>query len=76
MVEADSERGAAHFVEHMAFRATRRFREGELEPSLRPDRRRLRPRSERLHLDRLDPVPGRPASRRRQGTGAGHSLAS
>ena len=29
--ETDAERGAAHFVEHMAFRATRRFPEGQLE---------------------------------------------
>lgn len=29
--EAEAERGAAHFIEHMAFRATRHFPEGELE---------------------------------------------
>lgn len=29
--ETEAERGAAHFVEHMAFRATRNFAEGELE---------------------------------------------
>lgn len=31
--ETEAERGAAHFVEHMAFRATRRFPEGTLEPA-------------------------------------------
>lgn len=34
--EADAERGAAHFVEHMAFRATRRFPEGQLDPAFAP----------------------------------------
>lgn len=34
--EADAERGAAHFVEHMAFRATRHFPEGQLDPAFAP----------------------------------------
>lgn len=36
LVETDEERGAAHFVEHMAFRDTRSFPEGELEPVFAP----------------------------------------
>lgn len=36
LVEAEDERGAAHFVEHMAFRATRSFPEGELDPAFAP----------------------------------------
>jgi zinc protease len=36
MLETDQERGAAHFIEHMAFRDTRRFPEGELEPLFAP----------------------------------------
>lgn len=36
LVETEQERGAAHFVEHMAFRDTRRFPEGELEPLFAP----------------------------------------
>lgn len=34
--EADDERGAAHFIEHMAFRDTRQFPEGELEAVFAP----------------------------------------
>lgn len=34
--EAEAERGAAHFVEHMAFRATRHFPEGRLDPAFAP----------------------------------------
>lgn len=34
--EADEERGAAHFIEHMAFRDTRQFPEGELEAVFAP----------------------------------------
>lgn len=34
--EEESERGAAHFVEHMAFRATRNFPEGQLDPAFAP----------------------------------------
>lgn len=34
--EADAERGAAHFVEHMAFRSTRHFPEGQLDPAFAP----------------------------------------
>lgn len=34
--ETEAERGAAHFVEHMAFRATRNFPEGRLDPAFAP----------------------------------------
>jgi zinc protease len=34
--EEEAERGAAHFVEHMAFRATRNFPEGQLDPAFAP----------------------------------------
>lgn len=34
--ETDEERGAAHFIEHMAFRDTRQFPEGELEAVFAP----------------------------------------
>ena len=34
--EAESERGAAHFVEHMAFRSTRHFPEGQIDPAFAP----------------------------------------
>jgi len=34
--ETDAERGAAHFVEHMAFRGTRNFPDGQLDPIFAP----------------------------------------
>ncbi|MDP3595092.1 pitrilysin family protein [Phenylobacterium sp.] len=34
--EAESELGAAHFVEHLAFRSTRHFPEGQLDPAFAP----------------------------------------
>lgn len=36
LVEEEGERGAAHFIEHMAFRASRNFPEGELDPAFAP----------------------------------------
>ena len=52
--ETDAQQGLAHFLEHMAFNGSSRFKPGELIAALRVDRRAAGAARQRLHRVRRD----------------------